>query len=189
MALEHQIVRFLFELGHLRSLRRSRYLLAGVTAPPTIAAHSLWSGFIAYFLANAEEEDPAIPALMCFFHEIEETRLGDQLVMTQRYTKPEAELDVVHAQLDPIAELSGNLLELKKEFRMGKTKRAMIAHDATILENALQAQEYKAAGFQAAQYWLESVRNGVKTDTAKRWIELIAKTDPNEWWQQLQQKQ
>lgn len=62
------IAHFLYEMGALKRLPRSGWLIAGVAAPESIAEHSFRTAILGWLLAHMEGADPARTALLCLFH-------------------------------------------------------------------------------------------------------------------------
>ena len=75
-------------------------------------------------------------------------------------------------------------MKLMKEFHEGKTKESIIAKDADYLENAIQAKEYRDAGYKLTEEWMENIRKLLKTDSAKEILDQISKSSDN-WWKGL----
>jgi 5'-deoxynucleotidase YfbR-like HD superfamily hydrolase len=52
------IARFLYEMGALKRLPRSGWLIAGVAAPESIAEHSFRTAILGWLLAHMEGQTP-----------------------------------------------------------------------------------------------------------------------------------
>jgi putative hydrolase of HD superfamily len=76
---------FLLEMGMLKRAKRSGWWIAGVKDPETIAEHSFRTALVGAVLAMMEGADPAKVALMCVFHDTQETRIGDIPHIGRRY--------------------------------------------------------------------------------------------------------
>lgn len=57
--------------------------------------------------------------------------------------------------------------EAVAEYEAQQTPEAHCAKDADKLECLIQAIEYQDAGYARVQDWIESARNGLRTDTAR----------------------
>ena len=68
---------FLFEMGHLKQLPRSGWLLLGIPQPETVAEHSFRVGIAGILLAAMEGADVGRTAALCLLHDAHETRIGD----------------------------------------------------------------------------------------------------------------
>ena len=76
---------FLLEMGMLKRAKRSGWWIAGVKDPETIAEHSFRTAVIGAVLALMEGADPAKVALLCTFHDTQETRVSDIPHIGRRY--------------------------------------------------------------------------------------------------------
>src|SRR6516164_7032361 len=65
---------FLFEMGHLKQVPRSGWLLLGIPQPETVAEHSFRVGAVGIALAALEGADPGHTAALCLLHDAHETR-------------------------------------------------------------------------------------------------------------------
>jgi hypothetical protein len=71
------MIDYLYEMGLLKRLPRAGWLVAGIDHPESIAEHSFRAAIIGYLLASVEGADPARTALLCLFHDTQESRIGD----------------------------------------------------------------------------------------------------------------
>jgi hypothetical protein len=60
-----------------------------------------------------------------------------------------------------------------------------VVKDADLLEMAVTAQEYMAAGHVEAKAWRDGVKAKLVTKTAKKWYGEICRTKPSRWYQKL----
>lgn len=82
---------YLFEMGALKRGKRSGWWIAGIKDPETIAEH-FRTAVIGAVLAWMEGADAAKVALLCAFHDTQETRVGDIPWIGRRYlTAPPAQ--------------------------------------------------------------------------------------------------
>jgi len=65
------------------------------------------------------------------------------------------------------------------------TKEGIIAKDADWLEQAFQAKEYVDTGYPAAKNWIDNVAAAVETESAKKIIAKMRKTEFTEWYKGL----
>jgi hypothetical protein len=93
---------FLLEMGMLKRAKRSGWWIAGVKDPETIAEHSFRTGVIGAVLAMTEGVDPAKVALLCLFHDTQETRVGGIPHIGRRYLQAASNESVVRPH-DPLA--------------------------------------------------------------------------------------
>jgi len=181
------LVDFLFECGQLKRVKRSGWWLIGIKDPETVAEHSFRTAIIGYLLGKLEGADEKKVALMGLFNDLHEARLNDLHKVGQRYIDFKlAETKAFNEQMRKLPdEISVELLKMFLDFQGEKSKEAVIARDADLLENALQAREYIKQGYSDAQDWIDNIRKLVRTESGKRLLKEIEKSDPDSWWQGL----
>ena len=178
-----KLINFLFEVGQLKRVKRSGWWTINIKDPETVAEHCQRCAALGYFLAKLEKVDSSKVVLMCLFNDLHETRINDLHKVGHKYIDFREAEDQV--QKDQLEELDPELLGILTEFQERETKEAIVARDADLLENALQAKEYLKIGYKDAQIWINNVKKLVKTDSAKKMVEEIESTDPNAWLQGL----
>lgn len=179
---EKALVRFLYEVGTLRKIPRSHMQgLYSSDLADNIASHSYRVAMIGYLLAKMENADREKVATMCLFHDLAEARSGDQNYIHKRYVKVFEE-EILKGQLensinDPEA------LALATEYAERKSKEAIIAKDADILDQLLLQREYQITGNQIiTKSWFEPKIKSMKTMSAKKLAREVVKQRPDEWW-------
>jgi putative hydrolase of HD superfamily len=186
-----RIARFLFEVGTMRKLARMhRQALITDDMSDNVATHSFRTAFIGFFLAQMEVVDYRKVMLMCLLHDVGEARTNDHNWIHKRYVREDEE-QVLEEQLGslPFPELA----ELAREYRERKTREAIIAKDADVLDQVLLLREYAWQGNREAQIWLEGKKvqtpyNHLKyllTDSGKRLGRAIYDEEPSSWWRDL----
>jgi len=179
-----RIVQFLNELGQLKKVKRSGWWIAGIKDPETVAEHSFRVAIIGYLLATLEGADPKKTILMCLFHDIPETRIGDLHKVAQNYIKLSNFDSIVFS--DQLKNLPNNinseLNSLFTEFQCNNSKEAQLAHDADRLECLIQAREYQMEGNKNVFEWIESCKNSLKSETAKKIASDSFQSEPHNWW-------
>lgn len=180
-------VNFLFELGMLKKIEHCGTKFAGVKHPDTLGEHTCRSAQIGCLLALEENGNPERVSSMCIFHDIGEIRIGDTHRIAQKYLKTsDAERKAIQDQTKNLSSPAKKFIrELADEFRGQKTKNAVIARDADLLETIIQAKEYLDIGYRAASRWLTNGGKYLKTKTAKKWFSEISKTGFADWWDNL----
>ncbi len=175
------IASFIFELGHLKLVKRSGWWLAGITNAESVAEHSFRTAAIGYILAVMENADKDAVLKKCLFHDITEARINDQHKVAQKYLKK----DESRAFDDIIKELPAELKKEIKDYKEGreKTKEDVIAKDADLLECAFQAKYYYDIGYKACADWIKNVESILATKSAKKLLKEMKKTGFDEWWQ------
>ena len=82
----NDLVRFLFEVGHLKRVARSGWWVAGVRDPESVAEHSFRCAWIGYLLAQRDgAADAGRVTLMCLANDLHEARVNDQHKIAQAY--------------------------------------------------------------------------------------------------------
>lgn len=179
-------VKFLYEAGQLKRVKRSGWWLININEPENVAEHSHRAAIVGYVLAKLENVDANKVALMCLFNDLHESRINDLHKVGQRYINfREAETKAAKEQTEKLGGIGKEIFALHEEFQAQKTKEAVIARDADLLENALQAREYIKIGYADAQDWIDNIWKVIKTESAKKLLCEIEKTDPNDWWRGL----
>lgn len=185
-----EIAKLFFEFGHLRRVAHTGWSLTGVEKPDSVAEHSLRVAQIGYILADMENADANKVTVMCLFHDLGETRTGDHHRVATNYleyfTAKDAEDAAFKEQVSVLPKKSKNELAiLMDEFNERKTLESKCAKDADYLEQAVTAKEYIDIGYKGCQDWINNIKKAVKTETAKKFIEEIEKTERNDWWWDL----
>ncbi|MGW8701865.1 HD domain-containing protein [Streptomyces eurythermus] len=78
---------FISEMGVLKRVARTGWWFTGNKQPGSVAEHSFRVGVIGSVLAMMEGVDPAWVALLCLFHDSQETRVGDIPHIGRKYIK------------------------------------------------------------------------------------------------------
>jgi len=184
------IINFFFETGMLKHAKRSGWWLINVKDPENIAEHSFRTAVIGYFLAKMENADADKVVKMCLFHDLHESRVNDLHKVGQKYIDFEkGERRASKDQMKKLNETGKEIFEINEEIHERKTKEANIAKDADYVECAVQAKEYIDIGNKNAQNWINNVKTVVKSESAKKMVNLIEKTSSNEWWKKLKKIQ
>ncbi len=176
------VAEFAFELGVLKRTRRAGWWQAGVRDPESVAEHSLRVAQLAALIAAIEGADPGRAALLAIWHDSQETRTGD-IPHTARPYLDQCSPEVITA--DQTAALPDaarkTVQEAVIEFEAQQTLEARCAKDADQLECLIQAIEYRDAGYARVQGWIDSARNSLRTDTARRVAGAALRTSPLAW--------
>jgi putative hydrolase of HD superfamily len=178
------ITKFFFEVGQLKRVKRSGWWLAGIKDPESVAEHSFRATIVARILAELEHADVNRVMSMILIHDVPEARINDLHKVGVRYVDfKKAEEDAFKEQLERLPKkIADEFLILFNEMREGKTKEAIIAKDADLLECAIQAKEYLEQNYKDAQNWIENIEKGLKTKSAKEILKLVKKSGSNDWW-------
>jgi putative hydrolases of HD superfamily len=181
------IVRFFFELGQLKRVKRSGWWLINIKDPETVAEHSFRAAMVGYTLAKIENADADKVMKMCLLQDLCEARLNDLHKLGQRYIQfKKHEKEAFEEQILRLPkEMQKEFLQLFSEYHNDSSREGIIARDADLLECALQAKEYIDSGYKDAQGWNDNIRKILRTTNARKMFELIEKTGSNSWWKGL----
>ena len=187
-----KIVNFFFEVGTMRRLPRiHRQTLLVDDVTDTIASHSYRVALIGWFLAKEEKVDPYKVVMMCLLHDLGEARTGDHNWVHKRYIKIFDE-EVMKDQLSDLPH--PEIFKLAEEYHARKSKEAIVAKQADILDQVLLLREYEWQGNKEAPDWLKGrPKDGVsnkldelKLKSSRKLAEEMLKTPPSAWWANLQ---
>lgn len=173
---------YLLEMGALKRGKRSGWWIAGVKDPETIAEHSWRTAVVGSVLAMMEGADPAKVALLCTFHDTQETRIGDIPWIGRRYIKVARNEDVTADQVsDAHPSVASGIKAIVDEYENSDSLEVLVAHDADKLECMIQGLEYLQQGYPAAQEWVDSTRAKLKTSSALALADAAQKMSLAEW--------
>ncbi len=148
---------FLYEMGQLKRSKRTGWWLPGVKDPESVAEHSFRTAIIGHLLAVMEGADPARTALLCLFHDTQETRVGDIPSVGRDYltTAPNEQITDDQVAAFP-AEVGEAVRELVGEYEARTSLEAQVARDADKLECLIQAREYEVQGYANVTPWVRA---------------------------------
>ncbi len=148
------------QANYLKNLPRTRWLLAGVAQPESLADHTCLVAIYALFLAEAVNADPAAQGLgrpldvgrvvsLALIHDLAESLLTDLPKRSTAALGAEAK----HAAEERIiADLLGDLpggaryIDLWREYDAGSTPEARLVKDVDKLEMVMQSVRYAERG-------------------------------------------
>lgn len=176
------MIGYLYELGLLKRLPRAGWLVAGVDHPESVAEHSFRTAIIGYLLASMEGADPARTAVLCLFHDTQESRTGDVPLVGKRYVVTAPNPQVTADQVAGFPEEVGRAVRaLVDDYERQEAAEARLARDADKLECLIQAREYQAQGHDV-QPWVESAAAALRSETARRFADAFRQARPDQWW-------
>jgi len=188
---QERIANFLYEIGTMRKLMRvHRQVLLTDDMSDSIASHSYRVAMISWFLAKEEKADLYKTVIMSLLHDIGEARTNDHNWVHKRYIKI-FEDEIIEQQLGTLP--YQDLKDLITEYQERKTKEAILAKEADLLDQVLLLKEYDWAGNKEAHVWLHGKGKDkgnaqlkkLKTDIGKRLGAAIYKVSPSDWWNNL----
>jgi len=169
---------FIFEMGTLRNMQRMHTQVIP-NSNDTIASHSFRTAIIGYLLAEMEGADKDKVLKMALFHDIPEARTGDANFIHQFYVKDEEER-AYKDQLNNVP--SGKeTAELLDEYNERKTKEAIVAKDADVLDQLFLEKEVLGEKPEDFDKWHRFTIKKLKTKSAKRLAEHIRERNPMQW--------
>lgn len=193
------LLKFLFEMGHLKQTPRSGWYKVGIKNPETVAEHSYRTAIIGLLLAKLENSQPERVALFCLFHDIAEARTLDLDWLAQNYYEKSDYIDkkVIKDQLANLPNSLRNLIgELLDCYSSDSDKIQVIARDADLLEASLQALQYKVQGYELAEEWITSSVELLETEwgqkIGQKLLKILKDGRSREqvwWWNGLNKKE
>jgi putative hydrolase of HD superfamily len=172
---------FLFEMGQLKQLPRSGWLLLGIPQPESVAEHSFRVAVVGLVLAAMDGADVGRTTALCLLHDAHETRIGDVPSVGRAYVTTASPEAVTAHQVSGLPDSAAKVVqELTAEYEATETPESRLAHDADKIETLLQAIEYQAQGYEAGP-WRETSLAALRTDAGKQLAQAIGSADPR-WW-------
>ena len=159
-----KIIDFFREVGKLKTLKRTGWVVEGVKDPESIADHSFRTALAVVVLGKHKDIDLFKCVKMALAHDIAESQIGDLLVDWKLDAHGEEKLknlknreehgitleEKLKREKDGMKKLTSilgedgkELLELWEEFEDGKTKEAVFVKSVENFEMFLQAYEYE----------------------------------------------
>ena len=187
-----KVASFLYEVGSMRKIARAhRQSLLTDDLSDNIASHSFRVTWIGYLLAKMEKADAGKVLLMCLSHDIAEARSNDQNWVHKKYVKV-FEDEIIKDQVENLPG-ENDLRNVINEYHERKTKEALVAKDADLLDQILLLKEYVVMGNKEAEIWLWGKRKGKGNKqfqllTTKSGIKLateILKQNPTGLWKNI----
>ncbi|MEW2087052.1 HD domain-containing protein [Streptomyces sp. NPDC005283] len=173
---------YLLEMGMLKRAKRSGWWIAGVKDPETIAEHSFRTAVIGAVLALMEGADPAKVALLCTFHDTQETRVSDIPHIGRRYLTAASNEDVTADQVSAAHHsVRVGIQRIVEEYENSSSLEVLVAHDADKLECLVQAVEYREQGHQNVQNWIDTSAANLKTPSAQALAEAALNMTSVDW--------
>ncbi|MGH3772784.1 MAG: HD domain-containing protein [Pseudonocardiaceae bacterium] len=173
---------FAFELGVLKRIRRAGWWHLGVRDPESVAEHSLRVAQLATLIAAIEGAEPSRAALLAIWHDSQETRTGDIPHTAKPYLDQHSPEIITADQTTALPDTARKTVqEAVAEYEAQQTPEAHCAKDADKLECLIQAIEYQDAGYTRVQGWIDSARNNLRTNTARRIADAALHTSPLAW--------
>ena len=182
-----KVVNFIFELNMLKRESHSGWKLAGIERPDSVAEHTLRAAQIGYILAIMENVNPEKVVAILLIHENPETRIRDHHKVVARYINTkEAQKQVLKEQCEDFGDyIKKKWTDYYEEIEDRTTKEGIVAKDADWLEVAFQGKEYVDQGYKSAQNWIDNMEEALETESAKKILAEMKKTEFTDWWADL----
>lgn len=176
------VAAFAYEMGVLKRVRRSGWWHVGVRDPESVAEHSFRVAQLAALIAAEEGADPQRAAYLGLWHDSQETRITDLPHSARPYVEAAANEKITADQVAalPVAS-AATITDAVAEYEDQRTAEARCARDADRIECLIQAVEYREAGYQRVQGWIDSSLAKVQTPFGKRLAEAALTTSPLAW--------
>jgi len=186
MAINKNVVHFIYELGQLSREDRSGWKKIMISNPEVVSGHVTRAAQIGYILAMLEgrtKQEAQTVACTLLFHDNTETRGGDRdrLHVAYYLNKTEVEERIHQDQVALLPEVMQDSYNEYIALFEGQSDLAIICHDADQLDCAFKAREYYVLGYAAAQRFVESTGLRLQTKSAITLFELMQEVDPIEW--------
>ncbi len=174
------IANLLFEAKMLKYISRTGYSFLG-SGRETVAEHSFMICFIAFVMGQMNSKVNLEKLMsMCVLHDLPEARTGDLNYVNKKYVT----VDETRA-IDDLADgifFGDKIRDLLKEYNQADTLEAKLAKDADQLSFILELKAQKDRNSKTADKWLHGVIKRIETETGKKILEEILKTERDEWW-------
>lgn len=178
-----EIVNLLNEMSMLSLIPRSGFAFLG-SGKQSVAEHSFHAALVAYVLARLVDQpiDTHKLVMMCLFHDLPESRLGDLNYFQKKYVTPK--LDKVLEDIASGSFLGPEIIGWIQEYEQGTSLEAKLAHDADQLELLLVLKRQEEAGNLRAKEWMSNLLKRLGTEAGKQVAEAICQTSSDAWWWQ-----
>jgi len=153
------MLHLILELGNLKRLPRTGWLLRGIPLPESIAEHSYRTAMITLFLADelrsrGVEINVEKALKIALLHDLGEAKITDIPLPAQRYfDKAEGEVMALQDMLKG-RRMEKEYLSLFREYEKELSPEGRLVKFADRLEMLVQAFEYEKAGFRNLdEFW------------------------------------
>lgn len=169
---------FIFEMGTLRNMRRMHSQVIP-NSNDTIASHSFRTAIIGYLLAELEGVNKNKVLQMALFHDMPESRIGDANFIHHFYVEQKEEKAIIDQSVN--IPNGDEIKLLLKELSEQKTKEAIVAKDADILDQMFLEKEVLGDKSEDFAKWHEFSAKKLKTKSAKLLAESLRDRNPMQW--------
>jgi putative hydrolases of HD superfamily len=174
------VANFLYEVGILSKTPRSGFHFLG-SGEQSVAEHTNRVVYVGYVLATLEKSVNVEKVMkMCLFHDLAEARTSDLNYVHQKYVQADEENAIT--DLANTLHFGEEILAILREHKERKSKEALIAKDADIIDWILSLKEQVDIGNKRAETWLPSAVKRLQTNVARELADEILKTSSDDWW-------
>lgn len=185
---ENKKVMYLIQqAGTLMMMQRAHIRNLGNITFDTIASHCYHVAIIAYCITRMEglDHEEGLKAMgMGLFHDLAEARTGDNDFISKNYTTMDEER-AVNDQFSGF-DFGKDLHTDIKEYEKRETKVSKCVKDADAVAQMFMEWSLSWQGNKLADKWFQGDLihriPSLRTKSAKKLIDLIKKSDPQEWW-------
>ncbi|PJF44380.1 MAG: oxetanocin [Phototrophicales bacterium] len=160
------LLQFMEQVGRMKVMPRTGWLLRGVKHPETVAEHSYRMTLLAMVLSDMLNEQGLVINVervmrMALLHDIAESQTGDIPQPAMRHFPDEVKENVERGIMTELTQDFGHLgnlyVDLWEEYERSETLEAQIVKTADKLELLIQAFEYEKLGFQSLDDFWENL--------------------------------
>lgn len=158
------VLNFMEEVGKLKTIPRSGWIIRGMKNPESIAEHCYRTTLLAMILADIlNTQDIAVNVekvmRLALLHDIAESQVGDIPYPAMRFianeVKENAERAAILSLVEPFGALGQQYADLWDEFENGTTLEGRLVRAADKLEMMIQVAEYEHVGYQSlGDFWV-----------------------------------
>ncbi|MGC1123366.1 MAG: HD domain-containing protein [Candidatus Methanofastidiosia archaeon] len=153
----NQVVHFMMMAEKLKDIFRTGWKLSGVDRPESVADHTFGVALLSMLLGDQLHLNTEKMIKMALIHDITESKLGDIHYESQKYLGKDTLQKAEEQAARDI--LSGDYLELWKEFAARSTREAQIVAACDKLELYMQALRYEKAGYTGLEHFWKNEWN------------------------------
>jgi len=150
LGFNENIVNLFIQLGILKEIERTGWVLKGIRTPESVADHNLRTTLIAMILGNRYKEIDKHKLLeMSLIHDLGTIKLGDVVtehgleVVGNKKSRRDEEKNVIQDLLKPLGKEANKYIKLWEEYAEQKTMEARFLKQVEKLEMSIQALEYE----------------------------------------------
>lgn len=184
---DKKIMYLIQQAGTLMMTNRSHIRNLGNITFDTLASHSFHVGIIAYCISRMEKlshPDGMKALTMGIFHDLAEARTGDNDFVTKNYSTMDEE-KAVKDQFSGF-DFGKDLINEINEYEVRESKISKCVKDADCVAQMFMEWSLSWQGNKLAEKWFKGDLIHrlpyLKTKSAKKLINLIKKSDPQDWW-------